>query len=153
MLTIIISISNFVKAQTTVTTSGGDASGAGGSVSYSVGQIVYSTNAGSNGSVAEGVQQPYEISVVTENNNFPDVSIECLAYPNPASDNLILSVEETDIEFLSYLLYDNNGKLIEKMKITSDKSSISMNLLAPGPYYLKVLANETEIKIFKIIKN
>ena len=54
-----------LQAQQVVTTSGGNASGSGGSVSYTVGQIVYTTNTDSNGSVAQGVQQPYEISVVT----------------------------------------------------------------------------------------
>ena len=54
-----------VQAQTSVNATGGDASGGGGSVSYSVGQVVYTTHTGTSGSVAEGVQQPYEISVVT----------------------------------------------------------------------------------------
>jgi len=53
-----------LQAQESVTASGGNASGAGGTVSYSVGQVVYKTNTGSNGSEAQGVQQPYEISVI-----------------------------------------------------------------------------------------
>ena len=54
-----------LQAQTSVNAIGGDATGSGGSVSYSVGQVVYTTNKGTNGSVVEGVQQPYEILVVT----------------------------------------------------------------------------------------
>jgi hypothetical protein len=42
---------------------GGEATGSGGSVSYSVGQVVYTTNTGINGSVAQGVQQPYEFQM------------------------------------------------------------------------------------------
>lgn len=45
-----------LQAQQVVTTSGGNASGSGGSVSYTIGQIVYTTNTNSNGSVAKGVQ-------------------------------------------------------------------------------------------------
>ena len=52
-------------AQQATTASGGDASGSGGSVAHSVGQTVYTTNTGSNGSVAQGVEQPYEISITT----------------------------------------------------------------------------------------
>ena len=37
--------------------SGGDATGSGGSVAYSVGQIVYTTPTGTTGSVAQGVEQ------------------------------------------------------------------------------------------------
>ena len=64
LVLLFIIVSNFLTAQEAITTSGGDASGSGGSVSYSVGQILYSTNTGANGSVAHGVQQPFEISVV-----------------------------------------------------------------------------------------
>lgn len=49
-------------AQQANASSGAVASGSGGSVSYSVGQLVIKTETGSAGSVAQGVQQPYEIS-------------------------------------------------------------------------------------------
>ena len=45
-----------VNAQTTIATTGGNAAGSGGSFSYTVGQISYSTVSGTNGSVAQGVQ-------------------------------------------------------------------------------------------------
>src|SRR6056297_978638 len=51
------------NAQQAMPASGGDASGSGGFVSYSVGQVVYTTHTGANGSVAQGVQQTYEIAV------------------------------------------------------------------------------------------
>ena len=41
-----------VTAQTSTNAAGGDASGAGGSVAYSVGQPFYITYSGANGSVA-----------------------------------------------------------------------------------------------------
>ena len=55
-----------LQAQETVTTSGGEAVGSSGSASYTVGQLLYTTQKGTNGnSATQGVQQPYEISVVT----------------------------------------------------------------------------------------
>jgi len=54
-----------LQAQESVNATGGNASGSGGSASYSVGQVAYQTHTGTNGSVSEGVQQPFEISVVT----------------------------------------------------------------------------------------
>ena len=54
-----------LQAQQAIPASGGNASGSGGSASYSVGQVIYSKNTGTNGSVAQGIQQPYEIMVVT----------------------------------------------------------------------------------------
>ena len=54
-----------LQAQESVNATGGNAQGSGGSVSYSVGQLFYLIITGETGSVSEGVQQPYEISVVT----------------------------------------------------------------------------------------
>ena len=46
------------QAQVATVSSGGEATGAGGSLSYSVGQVVYTTNSGSTFISAQGVQQP-----------------------------------------------------------------------------------------------
>ena len=44
-----------LQAQESVNATSGNASGSGGSVSYSVGQVAYQTNTGTSNSVAEGV--------------------------------------------------------------------------------------------------
>ena len=63
---IMFCIAGIVAAQSAVVSVGGDAQSNGGSVSYTVGQVAVQTVANSNGSVsvAEGVQQPYEIMTV-----------------------------------------------------------------------------------------
>lgn len=75
-----------LQAQTSVNATDGDVSGSGGSVSYSVGQVVYTTHTGTSGSVAEGVQQPYEISVVTGLEEAQSINLSVTAYPNPTTD-------------------------------------------------------------------
>jgi len=70
-----------LQAQESVNATGGDASGSGGSTSYSVGQVVYTTNTGANGTVEQGVQRPIEISV-------KGINLTVLAYPNPTTDYL-----------------------------------------------------------------
>ena len=63
IIILLIILSSFrIMAQQAINASGANATGSGGSVSYSVGQVLYTTNSGSNGSSAQGVQQPYEIS-------------------------------------------------------------------------------------------
>ena len=76
---------NQVYAQQATTASGGDASGSGGSVVYSVGQIVYTTNTGTTGSVLQGVQQPYETSISGLNET--GINLNLSAYPNPPTVN------------------------------------------------------------------
>jgi len=142
-----------LQAQTAVTTTGGNASGSGGSVSYTTGQVVYTTNTGTGGSVAQGVQQPYEISVPTGLEEAQDINLVFSAYPNPASDFLILAVGYYDYQKLSYLLYDMIGNLLENKKVTGNQTYISMENFLPGTYFLKIIDNRKEIKTFKIIKN
>jgi hypothetical protein len=140
------------QAQQATTATGGDATGSGGSVAYSVGQIVYTTHSGTTGSVAQGVQQPYEISVVLGvENSLIDLDIS--AYPNPTTQNLTLSIGNDISENLHFQLCDLSGKIIERRKISNRTETIHMENLATGPYFLKVSNANNEVKIFKIIKN
>lgn len=142
-----------LHAQEVVSASGGNASGGGGSTSYSVGQMVYTTNTGTNGSVAQGVQQPFEISVVIAIEEAQGITLQCSAYPNPTSDDLTLEVKDFDLAALTVQLYDITGKLLQNQKITARQTGITMKNLAPANYFVKVFQGKKEIKIFKIIKN
>lgn len=140
-------------AQHAITTMGGNASGSGGSVSYSVGQIVYKTNSGAIGSVAPGVQQPYEISTITGIEEATGIKLAISAYPNPAAVYVILKVENYKTENLTFQLYDINGKLLLIQKVTDAETPIHMETLANGSYFLKVTNDKSELKLLKIIKN
>jgi Secretion system C-terminal sorting domain len=141
-----------LKAQQVISALGGDASGSGGTVAYSVGQIVYTTNTGTTGSAAQGVQQPYEISIVlgVDDNS---IKLELTAYPNPTTNYLTLNVGQTELSNLNFQLYDMGGKLIESSKIASTTETICMENLPSSTYFLKVTENNKEVKSFKIIKN
>ncbi|HET6558747.1 MAG TPA: T9SS type A sorting domain-containing protein [Prolixibacteraceae bacterium] len=141
-----------LQAQESVNASGGNTSGSGGSVSYSVGQVVYQTHTGTNGSIVQGVQQPFEISVVTGIEEAKGIILLVSAYPNPTTDYLTLSIDEFDISNLSYQLYAMNGELLLNEKITGHKTSIVMSNLTPATYLVKVNQSNKEVKIFKIIK-
>jgi hypothetical protein len=142
-----------LQAQNAVPATGGNASGSGGSVSYSVGQVVYTTNTGSNGSVAQGVQQPFEISVVTGIEEAKGINLSVSAYPNPTTDFLNLKVENYDNTNLSYQLFDISGKLLETKNITGIQTNIVMSNLVPATYFVKVTEGNKEVKTLKIIKN
>ena len=163
-----------LQAQESVNATGGDASGSGGSASYSVGQVFYTTNTGTNGSVAEGVQQPYEISVVTGIEEAKGINLSVTAYPNPTTDYLTLEVKDFELSALHFQLYDMNGKLLQSEKITGNQTSIVMGNFVPATYFVRVVktshdlsqqevyhvkSNEVGakqfnvVKTFKIIKN
>ena len=142
-----------LRAQSSNPASGGNATGTGGSVSYSVGQIVYTTNIGTNGTVSQGIQQPYEISVVTAIKNTGEIILECLVFPNPTMGQVKLVVKTKDFGNLRFQLYNLNGVRIQDKKIDNEEIEIFMNNFLPSIYILKVLSGNREIKTFKIIKN
>ena len=139
-----------LHAQESPTAAGGDATGTGGTASYSVGQVVYTTATGTNGSVAQGVQQPFEISV-TVGIKETSINLELSVYPNPTTDYLTLKVD--DNSDLNYQLYDLQGKIIANKKVTNATTIIKMEELAKALYFLNVTKNNKVVKSFKIIKN
>ncbi len=144
-----------LQAQNAVPASGGNASGSSGTVSYTIGQVVYTANSENIGSVAQGVQQPYEISNVGIEET-KGITLQCSAFPNPAYNYLKLKVDALtmlSIRSISYQLYEMNGKLLQNKKAESNETIISMESLAPATYFLIVTDNNKKIKSFKIIKN
>lgn len=142
-----------LHAQEGLPTAGGNASGSGGTVSFSVGQINYTTSTSTSGSVAAGVQQPYEISIIIGIEQTNEVDLYYSVYPNPAIDEITLKVEKGDLSNMSYQLYDINGKLLENKILTERETTIVMKNLLPATYFLRVSLNDNEMKLFKIIKN
>ena len=141
-----------LQAQTAIVATGGNASGSGGSMSYSVGQVFYTTATGTSGSVAQGVQQPFEISVETGVEK-TGISLTASVYPNPTTNYLTLEVKDFELTALHYQLYDLQGKLLQTKKITEAKTKIAMSNLLPAIYFVKVIQAKKEVKTFKIIKN
>ena len=139
-----------IYSQQTIPASGGEATGSGSSSSYSVGQLVYTTNTGS-GTVAQGVQQSIELFTLS-NLELTTVNLTAVTYPNPTSDYVILEISDASLSHLSYALYDLNGRAVAQGQATQSNTQIDMQSLATGTYVLKVNQNNQELKTFKIIK-
>jgi hypothetical protein len=176
---ILVTLTGFcAKGQQAIPAAGGNTSSLDGSVSFSIGQVAFTTTKSSDGRVSEGVQQTYEISVVrglVEANNFSltslvfeleqakNFAIESSVYPNPVIDYLTLRVDEKFLLKLSCELYTLDGKLIETKVIQALKTVFFMGNLPPEIYFLKVYQNQPAstpnhspqriLKTFKIIKN
>ena len=142
----------FAQAQESTNASGGDATGTGGTASYSVGQVVYTTNTGSTGSVAQGVQHAYEIFTVGIKET--ELNISLTAFPNPTTENLTLQISDYNNEQLSYQLFDMQGKQLSNGQITAQQTQINMNSLPTATYYVNVVNQKNKkVQSFKIIKN
>ena len=142
-----------LEAQNSINTSGGNATGSGGTICFAVGQLTYCYYSSASGSITQGVQQPYEISVITYIEQARDIKLICSVYPNPASEFLILKFEDYTHGSLSYKLFDANGILLKSNRLKSNETTIPMANLCPAIYFIKITDNDKVIKTFKIIKN
>ncbi len=144
----------FAQSQNGFVSVGGDNTGVGGSLSHSIGQLVYTSNSSLNGSLLKGVQQPYEVYESTLSvNKYPDISLDLRLYPNPTTSHVILSIGKLPSKYLAYQLYDLNGRLLILEKINTQKTIIPFNKLPIATYFLIITDNSLAIKNFKIIKN
>jgi hypothetical protein len=152
LILILLCVSFNLYAQNNIVSSGGQVTGTGGSVSYSIGQIAYSSLSGTNGSLIQGVQQPYENSIITSINDFA-IDIKAQVYPNPATNQLILSIGMEDYKNLRFVLVDLQGKILKSDKVINPNSTIDFSKFSNGTYFLTVLLNKKQIKSFQIVKN
>nr|WP_294860650.1 T9SS type A sorting domain-containing protein [uncultured Fluviicola sp.] len=151
-VTLIMASSGGLYAQEAVPAAGNEAVGTGGTCSYTIGQIAYTSNSGTSGEVNQGVQQPYEI-VTTAGIEDKNITLELAAFPNPTNGSMTISISEHTQGKLSYQLFDTRGKLIEEKEIVQNETGVSMDRLAPASYLLKITDNGQLVKEFQIIKN
>lgn len=153
ILMVIIPVSDEVLiAQRAIAAAGGSATGNTGSMSYTIGQIDYNTNVALSGTTTEGVQQPFEIFVVTGISETIDILFDMGVFPNPSATFLKLTDETTRSERMIFQLFDMNGRLVRNGNVMGRETYIQIQDLAPGEYLLKVLTSDSVLKTFKIIK-
>jgi hypothetical protein len=151
LLSLYLLWAGLMQAQESINSSGNDATGSGGSVAYSIGQVVYTTHTGISNSVAQGVQHAYEIFLEVFNTTVLDVSLS--AFPNPAMDNLTLHVSDYIKNTLTYQLYDMQGKLINSERIIAQETIINTANLLSATYFLHIFnVEDKQVFSFKFIK-
>ena len=151
LILISLLIANIANAQSSTNASGGEATGASGNVSYSVGQIMFTDFGGASGNVSHGVQQPFEIFLLS-NSDF-ETSNAILLYPNPVNQELFVTIKEQFKDF-KYFVTDFNGKKLINGSITQMQSKINLENLASGIYIITLYSEKNLAqKTYKIIKN
>ncbi len=147
----ILSLPQLTYGQSGTVTAGGNAAGSGGTISYSIGQTDYSSSSSAEGTVSQGLQQPYEISEVTSANQ-PSLDISVSLHPNPVKDYLYLIIPDKHWQYLEITLFDIIGRPILHEKLAGQTTILDMNEFIPGAYFLIIENEKKQIKSFKIIK-
>lgn len=141
-----------LRAQSTTLSSGSKAVGSGGSVSYSIGNINFSSATGSSGSLSQGIQYAYEFSTLGAKETRYGISLH--VFPNPTAENITLLIKNYQREKLYYELYNSQGVLLNKEWVTVQQTLIPTYSIPIGVYFLLIFNQEKQkIQSFKILKN
>jgi hypothetical protein len=126
----------------------GEGTGSGGGVSYSVGQTFYIANAGSTGSENQGMQQPYEVSVVFI---AKEVAINQILVTQNAN-GLSIDLENPNSAKFSYQILNLNGEILAENSLHEVHNLISMDSYSHMIYYIKISRNGNLLKSFQVNK-
>ena len=129
-------------AQQTVSTTGHEAVGGGGSVSVTIGQVGYTEAVSGTGTVRAGVQQPLLVVVtdVEEEDGGASVNV----FPNPAG-------EQTTVSFTAAVpsgtleLLDASGRSVLSAPATGTSTELQLAHIESGSYWLVFQAGEERI--------
>ncbi|GAA4976392.1 hypothetical protein GCM10023315_28970 [Algibacter aquimarinus] len=146
-----------------INASGTNLSGNQGFVSYSIGQVFYSSSENNTHTLTEGVQQNQLQNSTDQDTNTPEDSnvpddltpdLNVLVYPNPTHDVVTLVSNGFNLSnnLNSYQLYNYQGKLIKTSIIQQTNTIIDLSHLSTSFYILQVFSQEKLFKTIKIVK-
>lgn len=95
-----------------------------------------------------------ESSTDEEKNKAFGDTLQAIAYPNPAQDEVKLSIIDSDVpvgEEKQIMLLEISGRKVFEKKIKENDMVISLNTLSEGVYIIYVIYKDKK-KVFQIIK-
>lgn len=135
-------------AQQAIAPVGGSTAG----LTYTVGQVAYTSATNDDLAIMAGVQQPYEIYELvsaTESFDLPKFEV----FPNPASDQVHIHYELPASEEWQYQLTDMQGQLLDTSPLQASKTQVLLDTYPAGVYLLTIQAEDRLLATYKIIKN
>ena len=139
------------KAQQTLLSASGKSGGLNGSVEYSIGELL-APSSGEEGSIADGIQQPYESLIpFTTNLSLIQISPKIKVYPSPTRSYINLELGSHN-RIVNASLFDSQGRHISTLKTLGLITKIHLDTLLPGVYILKVKTSSSQTQSFRVIK-
>lgn len=128
-----------------IATLGGYTEAGNVAVSSTVGEAVIHTHAEAELILTQGFQQ-YSFWPVGISN--PDKEISMNIYPNPATDEVVLSMQLNQPMTMQYRLFNLQGQLMHNAQIPAQQTEYSINVsnLAAGQYLLQVYSTDEAVR-------
>lgn len=141
-----------VSLQNDVVSSGGASSSSTNlQIDYTVGEPVIETVSSTNLTLTQGFHQPgLTITSIDEPEVLGDISV----YPNPTDEFINIDIPVYYTGNFSVTLADASGRIIVQQEYSSGISTIEMQNIATGTYFLQIISNDLQqkknLKILKI---
>lgn len=142
-----------LSAQESVNSAGGEATGLGGSASYSTGQVVFTAISSATGTVVQGVQQPWEIFVYPGIDEQIERNEPAIVFPNPTNGLVTIKIQDESWEKCMVSLWDNQGQMLLQCEFNDRQFDMDLSLYARSVYFIRITSAEGNIKVFRIVKN
>lgn len=142
-----------LKAQQATLSSGGNGSGTGGSFAYSVGQTVYTAQSNSAITLSKGVQQGFELFLITGLEDEDRFGLAATVFPNPTSNYLTVEIKNYSPDTaMEIFLFDAKGQQMHRQQVVDVQTQLEMEHLSSALYILKVIQGNKLVKVVKVIK-
>ncbi|MDB4024778.1 T9SS type A sorting domain-containing protein [Flavobacteriaceae bacterium] len=145
--------SNLNFSQNSIVSTGASAETNEGSLSYSVGQILTSSNVRTSGFqniskvLSHGVQQVF-LKTCNENSR-----VEILATPNPSNGQVTINLKNWNEKEIDLNVFDMMGKNVLFTNISADQTRLDLSYLSSGAYIISLGYSCGSINSFKLLIN
>ncbi len=137
-------------SQSVVASSGGNGTGEGISIQWTIGETFTETLQGDALILTQGFHQTDLI--VTSIDEISGVEVEILAFPNPATEHVTIGVHDDSYTGMTYRLADFLGNILAVGALDGFETQVSFSKLQSGVYFLVVSSSEQHLKTFRIVK-
>ena len=142
-----------IQAQEVIASAGAEVESSGGSMSYTIGEMVVTSTVGTEGGLTQGYQQGFLTPTAID--EIP-AELELSLYPNPASDFIIIESKSL-ADFEQITMYDMAGKLIWSQNGNSsvdNRITVDFKGHAAGNYIIRLAdSDKNQSYSYSVIKS
>ncbi|MCP4437479.1 MAG: T9SS type A sorting domain-containing protein [Aureispira sp.] len=139
-----------IEPQVVATTGSFGTASTGTTLSWTVGEVITTTESSSTATLTQGFQQPIMVNIVAVNELIPE-KLHLQVYPNPTTEQVTIKKEHTAP--LQATLIDVLGRVLEQRVLEDNQTVLNVDHLPASSYFLRVTdLNGQDIQTFKIQK-
>ena len=114
---------------------------------------MYTAQSNSTTSLSKGVQQGFELFLITGIEEEDRFGLAAMVFPNPTSNYLTIEIKNYNPTMaLELFLFDAKGQQVHRQRVVDVQTQIAVEHLASALYMLKLVQGDKLVKAVKVIK-